>query len=206
MGKDWGTQWNFFCLGLYWWDFRNPRLLKPVRKFGARKTPLLVKEDQVRKYLNKLDTHKALCAEGVVQCCCEATLGLWKVMAIGWDSWGLKNTDVTYVCMNERRRIQGSAGQLASPLSLKADGANNSGNHFQTGKEHIKEVIGVVRFMKWKWCLAKLIVFYDVTIPWVRGEQWILFILTSVRLSMLSLMTSSQTTKAQSRYMHSEVD
>lgn len=123
-----------FCLGLYWWDFRNPRLLKPVRKFGARKTPLLVKEDQVRKHLNKLDTRKVVCAEGVVQCCCEATLGLWKVMAIGWDSWGLKNTDVTYVCMNERRRIQGSAGQLASPLSLKADGANNSGNHFQTVK------------------------------------------------------------------------
>lgn len=40
--------------------FRSPRLLKPVRKSGPRKTLLLVKEDQVREHLNKLDIHKSM--------------------------------------------------------------------------------------------------------------------------------------------------
>ena len=45
--------------------FRNPRLLRPVEKPGARKNLNSVEEDQVRVHLNKLDIHESMGPDGL---------------------------------------------------------------------------------------------------------------------------------------------
>lgn len=88
--------------------FRRPALRNSRCWRKERKSCLLplLKEDQDRDYLGKLDTHKSMVsngvqplgAEGAGRCHCYATLHhLWKVKENRGGAWGLRKARVTAV-------------------------------------------------------------------------------------------------------------
>jgi len=102
--------------------FRHPRLLRPVGKSEARKTTL-VKEDQIREHLNKLDMYKSMLREMYPEALRELANIIARPLVIifarSWPSGDLpdyyKEANVTPVFKMGRKEDLGMVGQLGHP-------------------------------------------------------------------------------------------
>lgn len=83
-------------LKAYFASLQQSQMSETKGKCWSKNNVPLVEEDQVRKYLSKLDSKKFMCsdgsAEGAGRCHCEVMPdNVWLIMATGKSAWRLKD-------------------------------------------------------------------------------------------------------------------